>query len=162
MRRRACHEYDPALHRTATKRSSGGSCCRAEDPSGCSAIGNQYSGYTSPRSRPRAYWSVACPAGPGRRNQGFNIPPLVVREIARIPQVITIVFRSVLKRPHRRPPPRITPPPLNPNDSVDSRSFETDTEYVGGCAGFVDRTPTGQRSSQSNYVRPEALPREAV
>src|SRR6266853_5977045 len=38
-----------------------------------------------------------------RRNQWCNIRPLVIREVARVPQVITIVFRSVLKRPHRRP-----------------------------------------------------------
>src|SRR5712671_6015254 len=42
-------------------------------------------------------------AGLGRRNQWCNIRPLVIREVARVPQVITIVFRSVLKRPHRRP-----------------------------------------------------------
>src|SRR5712675_2970540 len=38
-----------------------------------------------------------------RRNQWCNIRPLVIREVARVPQVITIVFWSVLKRPHRRP-----------------------------------------------------------
>ena len=37
-------------------------------------------------------------AGLGRRNQRFNIRPLVIRQIARVSQVITIVFRSVLKR----------------------------------------------------------------
>src|SRR5712672_1890014 len=42
-------------------------------------------------------------AGLGRRYQWCNIRPLVIREVARVPQVITIVFRSVLKRPHRRP-----------------------------------------------------------
>jgi hypothetical protein len=41
--------------------------------------------------------------GLGRRNQWCNIRPLVIRKVARVPQVITIVFRSVLKRPHRRP-----------------------------------------------------------
>jgi hypothetical protein len=30
--------------------------------------------------------------------------PLVVRQVARVSQVITIVFRSVLMRPHRRSP----------------------------------------------------------
>ncbi len=39
----------------------------------------------------------------GRRNQRRNIRPLVIREVARVPQVITIVFWSVLKRPDRRP-----------------------------------------------------------
>src|SRR5271169_6038958 len=47
------------------------------------------------------------------RNEGFNMPPLVIRQVARISQVITIVLRSVLMRPHRRSPPRIEPPPLN-------------------------------------------------
>src|ERR1700722_7117330 len=28
------------------------------------------------------------------------------------------------------PPARIRPPPLNPNDSADSRSFETDTKHA--------------------------------
>ena len=44
-------------------------------------------------------------AGLGRRNQWRNTRPLVIREVAWVPQVITIVFRSVLKRPHRRPLP---------------------------------------------------------
>src|SRR5215831_4850444 len=56
--------------------------------------------------------------------------PLVIRQVAWIPQVITIVFRSVLKRPHRPPPGRIRPHPLNPKDSADSRSFETDTNAL--------------------------------
>src|SRR5215475_57602 len=77
-------------------------------------------------------------AGLGRRNQRFNIRPLVIRQIARVSQVITIVFRSVLKRPHPTPPGRIRPPPLNPKDSADSRSFETDTKKlrcpVGGAS----------------------------
>src|SRR5262249_25368369 len=43
--------------------------------------------------------------GLGWRNQWCNIGPLVIREVARVPQMITIVFRPVLKRPHRRPSP---------------------------------------------------------
>src|SRR5215471_12997678 len=69
-------------------------------------------------------------AGLGRRNQWFNIRPLVIRQIARVSQVITIVFCSVLKRPHPTAPGRIRPPPLNPKDSADSRSFETDTKAI--------------------------------
>ena len=37
-----------------------------------------------------------------RRNERLDIRPLVIRQIARVPQVITIVFRSVIMRPHRR------------------------------------------------------------
>src|SRR5580692_7859051 len=39
-----------------------------------------------------------------RWKQWLDIRPLVVRQIARVPQVIAIVFRSVLMRPHRRSP----------------------------------------------------------
>src|SRR6516225_9334388 len=58
MRRRAPDECDPAHHRIATRRSSGAPCCTAESPSADSAIGNRYSGYTSPRP-----WSPACRSG---------------------------------------------------------------------------------------------------
>src|ERR1700747_2543432 len=40
-------------------------------------------------------------ASVGWRNQWCNIGPLVIGEVARVPQMITIVFRPVLKRPHR-------------------------------------------------------------
>jgi hypothetical protein len=39
-----------------------------------------------------------------RWKERLDIRPLVVRQIARVPQVITIVSRSVLMRPHRRSP----------------------------------------------------------
>ena len=39
-----------------------------------------------------------------RWNERLDIRPLVVRQIARVPQVIAIVFRAVLMRPHRRSP----------------------------------------------------------
>src|SRR5580658_8114855 len=42
-----------------------------------------------------------------RRNERFDQRPLVIRQVARIAQMITIVFGSVLVRPHRQPPPRI-------------------------------------------------------
>jgi hypothetical protein len=41
-------------------------------------------------------------AGFRRRNQRFHIRPFVFCQVARIPQMITIVFRSVLMRPHWR------------------------------------------------------------
>src|SRR5262249_46358893 len=58
MRRRARDECDPAHHRIATRQNSGAPCCTAESPSADSAIGNRYSGYTSPRP-----WSPACRSG---------------------------------------------------------------------------------------------------
>jgi hypothetical protein len=70
----------------------------------------------------------------GRRNQWRNTRPLVIREVARVPQVITIVFRSVLKRPHRRPSRESGHLLLNPTDSPDSRSFKTDTQPAQGRA----------------------------
>src|SRR5579871_4468242 len=39
-----------------------------------------------------------------RRNERFDKRPLLIRQVARVPQVIAVVFRSVLIRPHRRPP----------------------------------------------------------
>ena len=36
------------------------------------------------------------------RNEGFDKRPFVIRQVARVSQVITIVFRAVLMRPHRR------------------------------------------------------------
>jgi len=37
-----------------------------------------------------------------RRNERFDTRLLVIRQVARVSQVITIVFPSVLMRPHRR------------------------------------------------------------
>jgi hypothetical protein len=52
--------------------------------------------------------AALAPAGPRRRDERRNNRPLLVRQVARISQVITIVSRSVLLRPHRRPPRRIS------------------------------------------------------
>src|SRR5262249_17890341 len=60
MRRRARDECDPAHHRIATRQNSGAPCCTTESPSADSAIGNRYSGYTSPRPSPPACRSGAC------------------------------------------------------------------------------------------------------
>ena len=43
-------------------------------------------------------------ARPRRRNERRNNRPLLVREVAWVPQMITIVSRSVFLRPHRQPP----------------------------------------------------------
>src|SRR5215831_14033119 len=53
-------ECDPAHHRIATRQNSGAPCCTTESPSADSAIGNRYSGYTSPRPSPPACRSGAC------------------------------------------------------------------------------------------------------
>jgi len=42
-----------------------------------------------------------------RRNERLDQRPLVIRQVARIAQMITMLSRAVLVRPHRRPPPRI-------------------------------------------------------
>jgi hypothetical protein len=43
-------------------------------------------------------------ARPRRRNERRNNRPLLVHEVAWVPQMITIVSRSVFLRPHRQPP----------------------------------------------------------
>src|SRR5215469_2876589 len=60
MRRRVRDECNPAHHRIATRQNSGAPCCTTESPSADSAIGNRYSGYTSPRPSPPACRSGAC------------------------------------------------------------------------------------------------------
>ena len=54
-------------------------------------------------------------AAPRWRNERLDKRPLLIRQVARVSQVITIVFRSVLIRPHRRPPLESGPPFLNHN-----------------------------------------------
>jgi hypothetical protein len=44
-------------------------------------------------------------AGLCGRNERFDMRPFIVGQVARVPQVITIVFRSVLIRPHPWSPP---------------------------------------------------------
>jgi hypothetical protein len=39
----------------------------------------------------------------GGRDQRLDIRPFVIRQVARISQVIAVVLRPVLVRPHRRP-----------------------------------------------------------
>ena len=65
-------------------------------------------------------------ARPRRRNERRDNRPLLVREVARVPQMITIVSRSVFLRPHRQPHESDCLLSIT-NDSSDSRSFKTDT-----------------------------------
>ena len=46
--------------------------------------------------------SEAAAAAPRWRNERLDKRPLLIRQVTRIAQMITIVFRSVLIRPHRR------------------------------------------------------------
>jgi hypothetical protein len=39
----------------------------------------------------------------GWRNERFDKCPLVIRQVARVSQMITTIFRAVLMRPHRGP-----------------------------------------------------------
>jgi hypothetical protein len=68
-------------------------------------------------------------ARPRRRNERRDNRPLLVREVARVPQMITIVSRSVFLRPHRQPHESDCLLSIT-NDSSDSRSFKTDTYCV--------------------------------
>ena len=43
------------------------------------------------------------PPGLAGGNEWFDKCPLVIRQVARVSQMITIVFRAVLMRPHRGP-----------------------------------------------------------
>ena len=66
---------------------------------------------------------------PRRRNERFDMRPLLIRQVARVSQMIPLIFRSVLVRPHRRPPNSVRLPRIT-TDSCDSTTFGPDT-YVG-------------------------------
>src|SRR5262252_5841662 len=130
MRRRVRDGCDPAHHRIATKQNSGAPCCTTESPSADSAIGNRYSGYTSPRPSPPACRSGAC------HRRAWPAELTVQHTPTRDPS-----GRSDTSGDHdcislgsqastSTAPGRIRPHPLNPKDSADSRSFETDTYDV--------------------------------
>ena len=68
-------------------------------------------------------------ARPRRRNERRNNRPLLVREVAWVPQMITIVSRLVFLRPHRQPHESDCLLSIT-NDSSDSRSFKTDTKQI--------------------------------
>src|SRR5271168_4409642 len=59
------------------------------------------------------------------RDQRLDIRPFVISQVARISQVIAVVLRPVLVRPHWKPPPRINMAPSNPSDSRESRTLRT-------------------------------------
>ena len=64
-------------------------------------------------------------ARPRRRNQRRNNRPLLVREVAWVPQMITAVSRSVFLRPHRRPLS-----PTNQTASFESQMIPTTPEVL--------------------------------
>jgi hypothetical protein len=84
---------------------------RRKSPSEGSAIGDRCSKYTALMTTRMSVRRLP-PPGLGGGINGATKRPLVIREVARVPQVNTIVFRSVLKRPHRRPLSRMRSPPL--------------------------------------------------
>jgi hypothetical protein len=79
--------------------------------------------HDSPHVRP----ALAAAASSGR-DQRLDIGPFVISQVARISQVIAVIFRPVLVRPHWGPLPRIKKGPSNPSDSKESRSLRTDTK----------------------------------
>ena len=86
-------------------------------------------------------------ARPRRRNERRDNRPLLVREVARVPQMITIVSRSVFLRPHRQPHKSDCLLSIT-NDSSNSRSFKTDTKQfladgysTGEVRRFAKRSP---------------------
>ena len=66
-----------------------------------------------------------------RRDQRFDQSPFVVGQIARISQLAAVVTGAVLLV-HIGDPPRIRPPLLNHNDSLDLRTLRTDTKSLSG------------------------------
>src|SRR5712664_3131620 len=62
------------------------------------------------------------------RNQRLDMRPFRIRQIARISQVIAVVLRSVLVRPHGGPSSNQRRPHRITSDSNESRSLRTDTK----------------------------------
>src|SRR5262249_43313377 len=62
------------------------------------------------------------------RDQRLDMRPFVIRQVARISQVIAVVPRPVLVRPQWKPLLESKWAPSNPTDSKDSRSLRTDTQ----------------------------------
>ena len=71
----------------------------------------------------------------GWRNERFHKRPLVIRQVARVSQVITIVFRAVLMRPHRGPP-------SNQAASLESQTIQGIQQVLGRTLSFCPRTGT--------------------
>jgi hypothetical protein len=80
-------------------------------------------------------------ARPRRRNQRRNNRPLLVREVAWVPQMITAVSRSVFLRPHRRPLS-----PTNQTASFESQMIPTTPEVLR-------RTPRPRRHTNQSPLR---------
>src|SRR5665647_2949948 len=74
---------------------------------------------------PRLNFTLAAPAL-RRRNERPDMRPFFVRHIARISQMIALVARPVLARPHRQPSSQAADVWIT-SDSYDSTTFETDT-----------------------------------
>jgi len=70
-----------------------------------------------------------CSCGTRRRHQRRNNRPLLLRQVARVPQMIAIVSRSTLLRPHRQPP-------ANQTASFESQMIPTTPQ---GMLWIIDR-----------------------
>src|SRR5215831_2597902 len=82
--------------------------------------------------RPNVDLPLTAAASRGR-DQRLDICPFVISQVARISQVIAVVLRPVLVRPHCKSLLESRWTPSNPSDSKDSRSLRTDT-YPQGCS----------------------------
>src|SRR5271157_6620936 len=63
---------------------------------------------------------------PRRRNERFEMRPFLVRQVARVSQMIALVFRSVLVRPHWRPrigPPSMESQPIHATQQLSGRTL---------------------------------------
>src|SRR5580700_6281566 len=85
---------------------------------------------TSHRSSPPACPSAVCRRHAWREGSSARHSPFVIGQVARISQVIAVVLRPVLVRPHWRPPSNQESRrrPSNQSDSKESRSLRTDTK----------------------------------
>src|SRR5713226_7183032 len=96
------------------------------------------------------------PAGLGRWNQRFNILPLLVREVARVPQMISIVSRPVLKRPHQQPRPP------NHSSSFESQMTQSNQEVLKRTLSLPDSTYTDGAASLHTTNSPGRNTRRAA
>src|SRR3981081_1681662 len=102
--RRARDECDPACRPSSKGRNNQTACSWAADlwernATGIRAQHIHETVHDFPRIN-RALTSATF----GRWNNRLDVRPLIVRRIARIAQLVTIVFQAVFGRPHWRPP----------------------------------------------------------
>src|SRR5208283_4248860 len=89
---------------------------------------------------------------PRRRNERFEMRPFLVRQVARVSQMIALVFRSVLVRPHWRP--RIGPP------SMESQPIHATQQLSGRTLSY--RLETAPATTNCRRRRPNIVPIDAA